>query len=421
LIGRALGLIIAPVSTLITMLGEVGLARVLTMVGSRLLGLMGPVGWAISAFLLFKDEIIFALTAVWNGLVETLGPPLQAIFTKLGTLFEKLSGGPIGSGIQSLIDLFWSVKDVIGTVLVGAIMLAGEVIERTLAAIVTVISGVVDVVIGVVDVISALLRGDFAGAWEAAAGIVGDVFDTLVGIIAAFVPEIRAELSLVYWLAKEWLVDKFQAIMGWFSGIVQSGVNYVADAFPNVVAAAKSVYTGVKGWLVDKFGGLMTWIGKIAKWIGDKYAALKKRLGLGESGGDTTPGAPEKPKQEDAPSTPKPKRPVDFAGEPKASGGGGSKGRGGGASADDQRENRQQIKDDLELEAARLRGDIEAERAIRNRLDLAKQIEAYQRTGLSLESATTAAKQDMVLLEAARRDGLSKDLERDEAAHKIDL
>ncbi|MEO7468896.1 MAG: phage tail tape measure protein, partial [Sphingobium limneticum] len=59
LIGRALGLIIAPVSTLIGLLGEFGLARVLTMAAGRLLALAGPVGWAIAAFLLFKDQIIF--------------------------------------------------------------------------------------------------------------------------------------------------------------------------------------------------------------------------------------------------------------------------------------------------------------------------------------------------------------------------
>lgn len=417
LIGRALGLLIAPVSTIISMLGEFGLARVLAMAGTRLLALAGPVGWAVGAFLLFKDQIIFALSAVWKGLVETLGPPLEAIIAKVGGIFAKLSGGPVGAAIEGLIALLSNVADVVGTVLVGAILLAGEIIERTLAAIVAVISGVVDVISGVVDVVSALLRGDFAGAWEAAGAIVEAVFDTIIGIIAAFVPEISAELQAAYAAAKQWLADGFSAVMGWFTSSVQSGVNYVSSAFPNVVAAAKGVYLGVKGWLVDKFGGLMTWIGNAAKWIGDKYSALKERLGLGAAANDNAPPPPAKPEVATATSGPAPKRSVNFDGE----GSGGSKKTPKGRNTAYDGANRQQLADDIALEAARLRGDREAEQAIRNRLDLSKQIEAYQRTGLSLEAATAAAKKDMAALEAARRDGLAKDLQRDEAAHQIDL
>ncbi|MEO7470403.1 MAG: phage tail tape measure protein, partial [Sphingobium limneticum] len=364
-----------------------------------------------------KDQIIFALQAVWKGLVETLGPPLEAIIAKVGAIFSNLSGGPIGAAIEGLIALLSGVADVVGTILVGAILLAGEIIERTLAAIVAVISGVVDVISGVVDVVSALLRGDFAGAWEAAGGIVEAVFSTIVDVIAAFVPEISAELQAAYAGAKKWLADGFAAIVGWFTASVQSGVDYVTNAFPNVVAAAKGVYQGVKGWLVDKFGGLMTWIGNAAKWIGDKYSALKERLGLGAAANDNTPAAPAKPKETAAPTSATPKRSIDFDDDDSAKKKKAPKGRNTAYDS----ANRQQLADDVALEAARLRGDRDAERAIRDRLELSKQIEAYQRTGLSLEAATAAAKEDMATLEGARRTGLAKDLERDEAAHQIDL
>ncbi|WP_103096533.1 phage tail tape measure protein [Novosphingobium guangzhouense] len=416
LIGRALGLIISPVTTVIGLLGEMGLARVLTMVGGRLLAFMGPVGLAISAILMFKDEIAFALSAVWQSMSETLGPPVQALFGKLSDLFAKLSGGPIGSAIDGLIALLSGLKDVVGTVLVGAIMLAGEVIERVLAGVIAAFSGVVDIVSGVVDVISALLSGDFSGAWEAAGRVIEAVYDTIINVISALVPEISAPLQQTWAAAKKWLADGFQTIVAWFTSSVQSGVNFVANAFPNVVAAAKGVYQGVKAWLVDKFGGLMKWIGNAAKWIGDKYAALKERLDLGGSANDNTPAPPAKPETGAEPKA-EPKKTVNFEDDPASKKKGGSKGRNTTYDAG----NRQQLQDDLELEAARLRGDVEAERAIRSRLDLSKQIEAYQRTGLSLEAATAAAKRDMATLEAARREGLAKDLERDEEAHQIDL
>jgi TP901 family phage tail tape measure protein len=422
LIGRAIALIISPVSTIIGMLGEYGLARVLTMVATRFLALAGPVGWAITAFLLFKDQIMTALAVVWDSFSKTLGPPLDALFGKLSALFSKLTGGPIGSAVEALTGLLGGVADVVGTILVGAIEIAGNVIERALGGIIAAFSGMVDVVTDVVDVVSALLSGDFAGAWQALVSLVEDVFAGIVAVISAIIPEISGSLQEMYNEAKGWLVDKFHSIAAAFTGIVKSAVDYVASILPTgIISAARSLYQGVRGWLVDKFGALMDWVGKKAAWIGDQYAGLKKRLGLGgSSAGGTTP-PPPKPKEVPAPKVAAPKRTVSFdddtGGSKKKGGGGSPKGRNTTYDA----ANRQQLQDDLELEAARLRGDQDAERAIRNRLDLSKQIEAYQRTGLSLEAATTAAKRDMAALEAARRVGLAKDLERDEAGHQIDL
>lgn len=415
LIGRVISLIIAPVSTVISMLGEAGLVRVLTMVAGRFLAFLGPVGLAISAFLLFKDQIVFALSAVWKSLSETLGPPLEALFGKISGLFSGLTSGPIGSALQGLMDLLASVVDVIGTLLVGTIIVAGEVIERVLGAAIAIISGLVDVVSGVVDAVGALLRGDFAGAWEAIGGIIATVFDTIVNMIAAFVPEISAPLQAAWTEFKKWLGDGVANIAAQFTAKVQGAVAAVANAFPRVTAAAKSLYDGAKKWLGEGFGKLLEWVGKMATTIGDKYAALKKRLGLGESAPAAPAPPPAKP-DDPKPAAPQPKQSVSFD-DDKSSKKRTPKGR----STQYDAANRQQLQDDLELEAARLRGDTEAERAIRNRLDLSKQIEAYQRTGLSLEQATTAAKRDMATLEAARREGLAKDLARDEAAHQIDL
>ena len=420
LIGRVLALIISPVSTLITMLGEFGLARVLMMVGSRLLGLAGPVGWAISAILLFKDSIVAALKIVWDSLVATLGPPIEAIMTKLQALFGKLSGGPIGAAVEGLISILMGLKDVIGTILVAAIELAGNLIERALAGIVAAFSGLVDVVSGVVDLISALLSGDFTGAWNALVGIVDSVFKAIFDIAAGFVPELGNELQQVYLIAKAWLADGFNSIVGWFSGAIKSGVDYVAKTFPGVVAAAKAVYDGVKAWLVDAFGGIMSFVSGAVKWIVDQYGKVKKYLGLGEASSAPAAPQPAKPPAAAAPA-PGPKRSVDFDDDDgpkkKKVGSGGGKGR--DTSHDQQ--NRDQLEFQVQLEAARLRGDVEAEAALRRKMDLSRQIEAYQRTGLSLAAATAAATRDMATLDAARRDGLAKDLERDETAHQIDL
>ncbi|MEG3083999.1 phage tail tape measure protein [Sphingomonas sp. PB2P12] len=416
LIGRALGLLISPVSTIIGLLGEYGLTRVLTMIAGRFAAFLGPVGWAIGAFLLFKDTIMIVLGQVWDKMVATLGPPLEAIMAKLSGIFGALSGGPIGSAFGFLVDVISGLADVIGTVLGGVLAMFGEVLVHVMAAGVQAIEGFVDVLAAFVDGVSALLSGDFAGAWEASGRMIEAVFGTIVDMIVAFVPDIEVPMRLAYEAAKAWLSDGFSSVMAWFGEAVQSGVNYVTNAFPNVVASAKSVYEGVKAWLVDKFGGLMTWIGNAAKWIGDKYAAMKERLGFGAAAPDKAPPLPEKPKETAPP--PKPKRSVDFGGDEKTKK---TKKAPKGRDTSRDQENRDQLEFQVQIDAARLRGDLAAEEALRRKMDLSKQIEAYQRTGLSLAAATAAATRDMATLDAARRDGLAQDLARDELSHQIQL
>lgn len=186
-----------PIAEIEVYAGPGPLSRVLMMVGSRLLGLAGPVGLAVSAFLLFKDHIIAALAIVWSEITATLGPPIEAIMAKFEAIWAKLSGGSVGSAISGLMSLLGGLRDFIGTGLQAAIVVSGEVIERMLAAIVAAFSGLVDVVSGVVDLISALLSGDFAGAWNALVGIVESVFGAIVDIAAAFVPELGSELQQV--------------------------------------------------------------------------------------------------------------------------------------------------------------------------------------------------------------------------------
>lgn len=419
LIGRALGLIIAPVSTIITMLGEMGLARVLAMVGSRLLGFMGPVGIAISAILLFKDSIVAALKIVWDSLVTTLGPPIEALIGKLQALFAKLSSGPIGSALAGLMSMLGKLKDLFGEQLAMEIVIAGEIIERALSGIVAAISAMVDVVSGVADVISALLSGDFAGAWEAAKGVVESAFGGMVDILGAMAPEFDGQLQRVYEGAKAWLVDGFNSIVGWFSSAIKSGVDYAANTFPGVVAAARAVYLGVKAWLVDAFGGIMSYVSGAVTWIVNQYGKVKKLLGLGD-GAPAPAAAPPKKAEEPKAAPAGPKHSVDFEGAgPKKKTGGSGKAKGRDTSHD--QENRDQLQFQIEMNAARLRGDVEAEQALRRRMDLSRQIEAYQRTGMTLAAATAAAQRDMATLEAARSDGLAKDLARDGLAHSIEV
>ena len=422
MIGRAISFIVAPAEALLSTLLEFGAARALTaglgMAARAFLGLTGPIGWAIGAFLLFKDSVVPALQRVWDIATQVLGPPLAALFAQVGTVVANVVNGPIGSAFGGLMSLLGGVLDVVGTIVAGLIELLGVTLVATINVAVTAISEIVSVIDNVVQAVAALLSGDFAGAWTAAAAAVDAALQTIIKVADAVLPGIGGALQAVYDSAKAWLVDAFGSVADGFTSLVAGAVNWVASAFPNVTAAAKGVYEGVKGWLVDKFGGLMTWIGNAAKWIGDKYAALKERLGLGGAKPDQSGGAPAAPAPVAAPkSAAGAGRTVNFDEAGKAKRGGGGKGRNTQYDAD----NRQQIKMQAELEAARLRGDHAAEQRMQDQLALSRQIEAYQRTGMSLDQAKIAANRDMNLLQSARTAAVAKELAAERLSVSIEV
>ena len=200
-LGWAISAVVEPIGTLIAGIRVLAVRfaslAILRGVAGMFLELLGPIGWAITAIVLFKDYIITALEQVWQAMVTRLGPPLEAIFSKLGAIFAGLSGGPVGSALSWLVNAIGVIVDVIGVTLAGALELAGELIVRVVGVIVAAFGGIVNVIGDVVDVISALLSGDFAGAWEAAKQIVSDVFDAIVNMAVALAPELTAQLRVV--------------------------------------------------------------------------------------------------------------------------------------------------------------------------------------------------------------------------------
>ncbi|UYY60103.1 phage tail tape measure protein [Sphingomonas sp. S2-65] len=421
-IGWAISLVLEPISTLGAALAQlvarVGLGEALAMLSRSFLGIVGPIGWAVAGVILFKDSIIAALGQVWKYAQENLGPPLTALFQQLGTVASQVANGPMGAAFGFIVTAIKGVVDVAGTFIGAMVQMFGVALVQALQLGVRAISGFVDVVSNIVGIVTALLTGDFAGAWGSAGAAVDAACQTIIDIVTMVFPQLVIPIQVAYEAAKSFLVDGFTWIMNAFTGVVASGVNWVAGAFPNVVSAAKGVYDGVKGWLVDKFGGLMTWIGNAAKWIGDKYAALKQRLGLGGSGEADASPLPAAPKS-GAPIAPPVSgtRNVDFTAPKKERAS--RKGRGRDTKYDG--DNREQLRVQAELEAARARGDKEAERRIQDQLALSKQVEAYQRTGLTLDQARVAAQRDMHAIQAARSEAIAKEVADERAAVAIEV
>ncbi|NJR80459.1 phage tail tape measure protein [Sphingomonas corticis] len=83
-------------------------------------------------------------------------------------------------------------------------------------------------------------------------------------------------------------------------------------------------------------------------------------------------------------------------------------------------ENREQLQLQADLDTARARGDRAAEKALQDRMALSQQIEAYQRTGLSLDQARVAAQRDMSAIATARGEAVAREIAETQAAVAVE-
>ena len=88
---------------------------------------------------------------------------------------------------------------------------------------------------GVVKVISALLKGDFAGAWEAAKASVSKMVSAAIGLLNSLAPNAISSLRALYAGAKQWLQDKLGAVFDWLQGRLEAVGGWFFDLYDKVV------------------------------------------------------------------------------------------------------------------------------------------------------------------------------------------
>lgn len=202
LIGQLLIAFLNPIGAAIVMLARfatswTAISAVLQMLGPFMLRLLGPIGLLISAVLLFKDKIIEAFLDIWAEAEASIGPPLQELFTRLaaisdsiGAAFDALANSQIGRFLQD-------VAEYIGEVIYWLLRLGGLAVITAIEGLIETLNGMAEYVAGVVDMVKKLLEGDWAGAWDSAAAVVGNAFARIAGWIKNIFPALSSLLNLM--------------------------------------------------------------------------------------------------------------------------------------------------------------------------------------------------------------------------------
>lgn len=236
----AVGAVVGAIGTMTTALGAGGALAGIGVVLAPVLPILAAVAAAVAAvvivFMLFKDRIMPVLQDLWATLQTTLGPPLQELFAAvsefagaLAAAFKQFLDSDIG---KTLMKVSETVNRILG----------GVVIE-VLKTLMRVAGEVVSLIATGFRALSALLRGDFSGAWDilkegagkAMFGIIdafGDLATKAIDFMAKLVNGVAVWLGQkLYDLVVKPVKQKLEQVGGFFFDLYDAvvGHSYVPD------------------------------------------------------------------------------------------------------------------------------------------------------------------------------------------------
>jgi hypothetical protein len=221
-----------------------------------LVGFFSTIGPGMTKFLLVTTAIAVAFGPVLVGLgalvtgfgalvpaIAAAGPVLAAVGAAIAPLLISIA--PLIIGIGAVVAAWYYWDEIVAIVeRVGASVSAwyNENVKPTMVAAMAAIRPFVEFftgffgaqITGTIDTVSALMRGDFSGA--------------------------------------------FQALKTMGIAMLTALGNAFMTLAPNAIAAVRSLYTGVKVWIQDKLGAIFDWVGKkvaqVTGFFSDMYVAV---------------------------------------------------------------------------------------------------------------------------------------------------
>lgn len=253
--------LIGPVQLLMTMLPGVaaqiaGLAASFLPAVAAFAPWLVAIGAAVALIWRFRGVFAEAFGFIVDYAKSTLGPALSELFAA----FQSVVSGIVdlftkGALSEAIGFLGWVVAEVAGFIL----KIAGGTIVRALTIVVKAVTTMVNTIAGVLRIFGALLRGDFAGAWEAAVDTVTGFIDNLLDVFDTILPGIRAVIEAVVSFLQRMFVAgvrvAIQAVVRMFPWLP----NAIKAAAQAVVGWARWMFNGVKQWIVDNLGPQIKW------------------------------------------------------------------------------------------------------------------------------------------------------------------
>lgn len=168
-----------------------------SMVGPFFAGLWAQIQAAFAAGWAMIQPALTALGAAFATLgpaLASLGETFMAAWATIGAAIEAGSG-PLGM----LANIGMTIAEIFGGVLVGAFIVAANIMVGAITGAVEIAAAIITMLIGVltglIDFVVAVFTGNWSAAWEAVGSIVTSVFSGVYNTIMGFISGIGSAIS----------------------------------------------------------------------------------------------------------------------------------------------------------------------------------------------------------------------------------
>lgn len=326
-----LGSIVSAIGTLIPVVmglagalgmaaGSGGLAYAIGFIVGALAPFVAAIAAAGAVIYIFREQLADFGRAASAAFQAIAGPALQALvadvkgmLAAIGEAFRQVFGKDVGTALKQAMKFLSDFAAIAG-------MVFGTIQGRVFSAFAAALGGIVRQVTNVVQLVSALLRGDFKGAWDAAGRIVTNAVDTMLNVLDALLPGAKGVLTSLGAIVGS-AFKGIAATLGWGGDRINDLLGVARTAFSAVGDAVQAAYNRVRDIIVGRLGPLLSWANSI---LAITSAAFRGLADAARSQGQApaAPAAPAKPTTTPPPPAP-PAAPAAPAGGGRGGGGGG--------------------------------------------------------------------------------------------------
>lgn len=242
----AVGAVVGAIGTLTTALAAGGIAAGFVAALPVIAAVAAAVGVAVAAFMLFKDDVGPVLNAFGAQIAQTMGPPLKSMLAAAKSAFDALMPAFIALGDR--------VGPILKALAEGFVSAMGPTILQILRVLAAGVTNAFNVIAKTLNLVTALLKGDWSAAWNAAGSLVMEVLRSIGRIVEALFPGMTEHIRKMVQGVSAWLTGKLFDVL---DGVIRK-VKGVSDAFFRM-------YDAVVGhsYVPDMVEGVAEWMAKL--------------------------------------------------------------------------------------------------------------------------------------------------------------
>lgn len=241
------------ISAAISIAGD-AISTVITAIGE---GIAALIGW-------FQDVGEEAQTE--GTLINSIWESIQSAFTFVITLIQTAWDSFVAwvqEKIDAIVSAFTWLKDQMDT--------EGSAINLIWQNIQLAIDNVVTTITGIFDALTALLNGDFAGAWEAIKNTIGDVWENIKTMVTNAITIVQDTLNGVMDSIKTAISDKWNAIKDGIANKVDSIKTNLSNKWDTIKTNVTNKMDTIKTNIANKWDTIKTN-------VGDKVESIKTNI-----------------------------------------------------------------------------------------------------------------------------------------------